>query len=200
MIVRGVTSTCTPIWCCPATHKYQAASLSCSFFRVTRKVLILSSLMATEESSKLPSPSVSRQELQSPLRHHFFTLALPTGSHRGSQREQWLSVSAQLRLPVTKQPVSQLPSVTHAEQWGEKTYLYFALYVHPTVMLLPTSPITWLLSTDKPARRKLNRINQERAFPNAAMQLALYFTFIISLIYLAKLQHKFFNLVLRSLN
>lgn len=113
---------------------------------------------------------------------------------QGSQREQWLSVTAQLRLPVTKKPLSQLPSVAHAEQWGKKTYLYFALYVHPTVMLLPSSPITWLLSTDKPARRKLNRINQERAFSNAAMQLASYFTFIIS-----PTQWVFY-LVLRSLN
>lgn len=82
---RGVTCTCTSIWCCPTAHKYQAVSLSCSFFRVTLKVPILSSLIASEESSKLPSASVSRQELQSPFRHHFFTLCLSTGSHRGSQ-------------------------------------------------------------------------------------------------------------------
>lgn len=82
---RGVTCTCTAIWCCPTAHKYQAVSLSCSFFRVTVKALILSSLIASEESSKLPSASVSRQELQSPFRHHFFTLCLSTGSHRGSR-------------------------------------------------------------------------------------------------------------------
>lgn len=44
---------------------------------------------------------------------------------QGSQREQWLSVTAQLRLPVTKKPVSQLPSVAHAEQWGEKNIPVF---------------------------------------------------------------------------
>lgn len=120
VVVRGRTSTCTAIWCCPTTHVYQASSLSRSFFRVTLKVLILSSLMATEESSKPPRPSVCRQELQSPLRHHFFTLALSTGSHRGVKPERWLSVTAPLRLPVTNSPYLSFPA-SHMANRGKKT-------------------------------------------------------------------------------
>lgn len=164
MLVRGVTSTCTDICCCPTKHKYQAASLSCSFFRVTWKVLILSSLMATAESSKLPSASVRRQELQSPLRHHFFTLALPTGSHGGASERAVAVCHGSTEAPGDK---TARISASHYHTCGraKKTHLYFALYVHPTVMLLPSSPITWLLSTDKPARRGQTLTAKRENFP-----------------------------------
>ncbi|CAG5897156.1 unnamed protein product [Menidia menidia] len=51
VVARGVTSTWTAIFCCPAEHQYHAVSLICSFLKVTENVPDLSSLMASEESS-----------------------------------------------------------------------------------------------------------------------------------------------------
>lgn len=78
--VRGVTRTCTGFFCSPAMHQYQPACLCWSFLKVTVKVPFLSSLMATAASSR-PSES-TRQEFQSPIRHHFFSLPLLAASQR----------------------------------------------------------------------------------------------------------------------
>lgn len=51
MVGRGVTCTCTAILFWPARHQYQLVFLICRFFKVTVKVLVLSSLMVTEVSS-----------------------------------------------------------------------------------------------------------------------------------------------------
>lgn len=77
-VVAGVTCSCTNSLCCPAEHQYQPASSICSFFRVTAKDPILSSLMATEVSWYEPSEPVTTQERKSPERHHFFSASLST--------------------------------------------------------------------------------------------------------------------------
>lgn len=86
-IIRGVTCTCTNNWCCPTKHRYQPVSFICSFFRVTAKDPVLSSLTATEESSYLPSGPVTTQELQSPERHNFFSVSLSTDVTKESVKD-----------------------------------------------------------------------------------------------------------------
>lgn len=74
--VDDVTCKCTDSLCCPTEHQYQPVSFICRF--TAKKDPILSSLRATEASSYQPSEPVTTQELQSPARHHFFSVSLST--------------------------------------------------------------------------------------------------------------------------
>lgn len=74
VVARAVTCKCREICVCPAEHQYQPVSFICSFFKVTVKAPVLSSLMVV--FPRLRSEPVDKQEPQSPFRHHFFSLPL----------------------------------------------------------------------------------------------------------------------------
>lgn len=107
--------------------------------------------------------------------------------------EQWLSVSAQLRPPVTKQLVSQLPRVTREEQRKIKkkhTCISHCMSIQLWRCCLPRqshgySPLTDLQEEDKHTQPR------EKTFTNPIMQLVSYFTSKLAFIHLSKIQHVF---------